>query len=424
MNGKPGTITLIGSGEMAESMAKTHRLLMAHLNEPVRAVFIDTPAGFEVNIDEISAKAIDYFRQHFAVSLAVASYKCAPEAAPAETEEAVRKLTRANYIFAGPGSPTYAVRNWRDAPVWQAIARQLQEGVQLVLASAAAIAISRFALPVYEIYKAGQDPHWRDGLNLMAPFGLDLVVIPHWNNAESKYDTRFCFMGERRFVALERALPEPTVVLGIDEYTACSLDLNEDRALVSGAGAVTIRRRGEERSFQAGSSFSIDELRTRARPASPRRKESSGAELASLQPPSAARPSADQVLQTLTNQVASARRAFDAPEPAWSMTDASRSLYELAQALDSAEQAGANGGATQRARATLGELALDLSQRTVDGEQRPGDIAPLVNLLIDLRAELRAAKQFALADRIRERLSHLGIALEDRPTGTQWRQSS
>ncbi len=414
MNVKPGTITLIGSGEMSESMAKTHRLLMAGLNEPVRAVFIDTPAGFQVNIDEISQKAVEYFQQHFAASLAVASFKCAPEAAPVETEEAVRKLTRANYIFAGPGSPTYAVRNWRDSPVWQAIARQLQQGAQLVLASAAAIAISRFALPVYEIYKAGQDPHWRDGLNLLAPFGLDLAVIPHWNNTEGgTHDTRFCYMGDRRFAALEQALPEQVVVLGIDEYTACSLDLKEDHALVSGAGAVTIRRRGEERIFPAGSSFHLDELRIGARPPSPRRTESSGTIL----------PSADQALQTLTDRLANARRAFDTPEPAWSITDASRSLYKLAQALDSAEEAGANGGATRSARATLGELALDLSQRAVDGKQLPGDIAPLVNLLIDLRAELRAAKQFALADRIREQLAHLGIVLQDSPGGTHWRQT-
>ncbi len=414
MNAKPGTITLIGSGELAESMAKTHRLLMARLNEPVRAVFVDTPAGFEVNIDEISSKAVDYFRQRFATPLTVASYKCTAEATPADTEDAVHKLLHANYIFAGPGSPTYAVRNWRDTPVWQTIARQLQEGTQLILASAAAIAISRFALPVYEIYKAGEDPNWRAGLDLLASYGLNLAIIPHWNNAEGgKYDTRFCFMGEGRFAALERALPAETTVLGVDEYTACILDLKEQQASVVGAGGVTIRRQGRERIFQAESSFSLDELRTGgAKPAAvPTERQ-------------AAPPDPGQALQTLNDQLARARRTFETADPVGSMTDASRSLYELAQALDSAQDAGVNGRATERARETMGELALGLAQRTTEDDRRPGNIAPLVELLIDLRAQLRAGKQFALADRIREELTHLGITLEDTPSGTHWRQSS
>jgi len=53
-----------------------------------------------------------------------------------------------------------------------------------VAASAAALTIGRFTLPVYEIYKVGQDIHWVDGLDILSQFGLHLVVVPHWNNAE------------------------------------------------------------------------------------------------------------------------------------------------------------------------------------------------------------------------------------------------
>ncbi|NDJ78248.1 MAG: cysteine--tRNA ligase [Chloroflexi bacterium] len=45
----------------------------------------------------------------------------------------------------------------------------------------------------------------------------------------------------------------------------------------------------------------------------------------------------------------------------------------------------------------------------------------LVRLLIDLRAEARADKDFAKADQIRDRLLELGVTLEDRPDGTIWR---
>ena len=48
-------------------------------------------------------------------------------------------------------------------------------------------------------------------------------------------------------------------------------------------------------------------------------------------------------------------------------------------------------------------------------------VGGLMQLLIDLRAEARKAKNFALGDQIRKRLGELGVTLEDRPGGTGWR---
>jgi cysteinyl-tRNA synthetase len=44
-----------------------------------------------------------------------------------------------------------------------------------------------------------------------------------------------------------------------------------------------------------------------------------------------------------------------------------------------------------------------------------------MQLVIELRADARKNKNFALADQIRQRLSQFGITLEDRPGGTGWR---
>ena len=44
----------------------------------------------------------------------------------------------------------------------------------------------------------------------------------------------------------------------------------------------------------------------------------------------------------------------------------------------------------------------------------------LVGILVDLRTELRAKKEFALADSIRDRLAELGITLKDTAQGTIW----
>jgi len=52
----------------------------------------------------------------------------------------------------------------------------------LIFASAAAIAVNRHALPVYEIFKVGEDLHWKLGLDLFGQYGLDLTIVTQWNN--------------------------------------------------------------------------------------------------------------------------------------------------------------------------------------------------------------------------------------------------
>lgn len=345
----PGTITFIGSGEMSEAMGKVHRAVMSRIEGPVRTAFLDTPAGFQLNADEISAKAAEYFKQRFDLDLSVASFKAAAAATPDQVDDALRKLWRANYIFAGPGSPTYAVRNWQKTPILEEMARRLATGAHLVFASAAAIAMGRYALPVYEIYKVGEELHWVEGLDLLGPYGIELAIVSHWNNAEGgTHDTRYCFMGEPRFKRLEESLPDSTAILGIDEYTACIVDLGSDECQVMGAGQVTIRRKGREIHHPAPTAFELAQLR--------------GTGLAG---------ELGYPLQTYTSP----------------------------QTIEEAEE-------------TLHEPRADDT----------ATVAPFVELIIWVRAQLRAAKQWALTDEIRERLSTLGIILEDGPKETAWRK--
>ena len=72
-----GTITLIGSGEMSPGMSKTHREVISAVPSPLEPVFLDTPAGFQLNVDQISEKAIRYFKKHFNLNLTIASFKSA-----------------------------------------------------------------------------------------------------------------------------------------------------------------------------------------------------------------------------------------------------------------------------------------------------------------------------------------------------------
>src|SRR5437879_3080021 len=187
---------------------------------------------------------------------------------PSAGAAAPSRLRTAGFVFAGPGSPSYALSVWRGSPVPEALATKLAEGGAVVFSSAAALTLGRFSVPVYEIYKVGHPVHWLDGLDLLRAAGFEgsCVVIPHYDNAEGgTHDTRFCYLGERRLAVMEEMLPEDAWVLGIDEHTVLVADLDAKTVSVSGRGVLTVRRRGKSRVFPSGTRLTIDELRAAAR---------------------------------------------------------------------------------------------------------------------------------------------------------------
>lgn len=381
-----GTITLIGSGEFGETMGKVYRAIFARMSDSPTAVFLDTPAGFELNADAIYDKAVEYFAKRLDVDLQRASFKNKTRASAMETADALDILRRADFIFAGPGSPSYAIQHWKHTPVWETVRDRFVRDAHLVFASAAAIAVGAFALPVYEIYKAGHDPYWLDGMNLFATFGMNLVIVPHWNNAEGgTYDTRFCYMGETRFREMEQALPADAVVLGIDEYTACLFDTAAQSCQVMGAGSVTLRCDGREWMHAAGESFTFDQLR------------------------------ASGLLRERAVVLAEGQTENDGTD------ETSRYLLHLARALGATTAPEEKRDLIERAHDTMHELAADWIDDAHTGNQ--ADIAPFVETLIHIRKELRAVKQFALADEIRARLAELDIVLQDSSAGTTWRKN-
>jgi hypothetical protein len=258
-----GTFTFMSSGETSARMSPAHRAIMTRLNEPLRAIFLDTPAGFQENATELAEKAAGYFRQNLQQELSIVTFKARRNATPDQIQSVADQILAANYIFSGPGSPTYAVRNWINTPIAEAFAAQLRNGQHLIFASSAAIAASRFVVPVYELYKAGHDPYWVDGLDLLGPYGLELAIAPHWNNSEggTAFDTRYCFIGKRRLKEMESLLPDTASIVGIDENTACVFDLAAKQCEVIGAGRVILRRRGQEKTFGAGAKFNWEEFR-------------------------------------------------------------------------------------------------------------------------------------------------------------------
>lgn len=259
---QPRLLCLMGSGEMSPGMVKVHADLLRRVGGPsAQAVMLDTSYGFQENADELTARAQRFFEARVRHAIDVASLRNLDEADGELTEQAYRLLAGAAYIFAGPGSPSYTVRHWRRSRVPELLARHLASGGCVTLSSAAAIAVGRLALPVYEIYKVGEPPHWIDGLDLLRPLGLDVTVMTHYDNTEGgTHDTRYCYMGARRLARLESQLPGEMSILGIAEHTAAILDLESRTLEVRGRGFVAIRRPGGEHQVGAGESVSLESL--------------------------------------------------------------------------------------------------------------------------------------------------------------------
>jgi cysteinyl-tRNA synthetase len=96
-------------------------------------------------------------------------------------------------------------------------------------------------------------------------------------------------------------------------------------------------------------------------------------------------------------------------------------LFDLVRSINQARDDGAGEEALSKAQDLLCELAGVLGLRLHVDRQEAREAAPFIELLIDVRNELRDAKQWALADLIRDRLGELGVVLEDLKDGTIWK---
>lgn len=95
-------------------------------------------------------------------------------------------------------------------------------------------------------------------------------------------------------------------------------------------------------------------------------------------------------------------------------------LFDLAREINRAREAGQSINEAQEALRNLGSiLGLTFQGQSTNGRDLLS-AAPFIDLLLSTRAELRQAKQYALADKIRDGLAAQGIVLEDTSQGTQW----
>ncbi len=410
-------LVLMGSGETTPTMVEPHKRVAVALGPDPDAVLVDTPYGFQENADELTRRTIDYFDHHVGLSVAAVSLRDADAASAAERGAAAARVEAADWVFAGPGSPTYLRHHWTAAGVVDAVRRRLARPGATVFASAAACTVGRRTVPVYEVYKVGQPPHWQDGFDLTAELGLDCVVIPHFDNAEGgTHDTRYCYLGERRLAAMEDDLDDATWVLGVDEHTALVVDLDAGTTRIEGRGGVTVRVRGRHVVFPAGSAPTLDDLRAAAR--GERRPNHGAAPADATEAPGGPDTGTESVL---LDEVAALEARFDAALADGDAELAAAVVVELEELLHAWLADPNQTDEADRGRQVLHRLVARLGSVAQTGLHDHEElVTPLVDELVDLRARARASRDFDTGDRIRDALGAAGVEVRDTPDGAEW----
>jgi len=262
-----GPIALLGSGETSLAGGRIFETIARRYPPPFRIAILETPAGFELNTPRVAGRVGDFMQEHLQnfnprIDIIPARQRGTPFSP--DNPKILQPLLQANIIFMGPGSPTYAVRQLKGSLAWDLVRARHRLGAALVFASAAVIAIGACSLPVYEIYKVGEEVSLLPGLDLFAVLNLPLSVIPHWNNTDGgdEVDTSRCFIGIERFNQWCNLLPTRHMTVGLDEHTGIIIDFATGKCTVSGVGSVTLLRACNPKNFPAGAEFPISELGT------------------------------------------------------------------------------------------------------------------------------------------------------------------
>ena len=424
----PRILAIMGSGETAPTMAKVHRSLFERFGAgTVPAAILDTPYGFQENADDLSARTVRFFQESLGREVGVASYRSRDvDAVTAAT--AVARVREARYLMAGPGSPSYALRQWVDGPIPTALADGLRDGGILTMASAAALTLGAVTIPVYEIYKVGDDPNWMAGLDLIGPAtGLAAAVVPHYDNAEGgNHDTRFCYMGERRLRMLEGQLPAGTFILGVDSHTALVLDLEDRTATVAGLGGVTIRVNGRSTVFPSGSAVAIQALADAARSlasgetAVPPADGVDGIAGHDEVPGDDATSGPPRAAEHIRDEMAELEGSFIDALGRGDGRAAVAALLDLDSAIEARMRAGEDSPDLDDASSTFRALIVRLGEVAATGVDERSTVEPFVEALLGLRARARDARDWETADLVRDQLIGAGVEIRDGATGSSW----
>jgi hypothetical protein len=219
---------------------------------------------------------------------------------------------------------------------------------------------------------------------------------------------------------LEATLPEDAFVLGVDSHTALVLDLATGTATVSGLGGVTVRVAGRNAFFASGREVPIVALGEAARELAAGLAvdvdgEFGGGHLGT--PGGHAAPAAAPIRDSMAELEGSFIEAVGRGD----IRTAVGALLDLDSAISARVRHGEDSPDLDNADATFRSLIARLGERAEIGTRDPRlTVEPFVATLLELRARARAARDWATADLVRDRLAAAGVEVRDGPEGSTW----
>jgi cysteinyl-tRNA synthetase len=130
----------------------------------------------------------------------------------------------------------------------------------------------------------------------------------------------------------------------------------------------------------------------------------------------------EEAAAALQSQVAATQEGFvESMDDDFNTAGALGHLFDLVRAINQARADGISGDVLEGSQAVFLELAQVLGLTLEREERHAAEVDPFIDLLVELRTELRRQKKWGLSDKIRDRLANLEVILEDAKEGTTWR---
>ncbi|CAB4793595.1 unannotated protein [freshwater metagenome] len=226
---------------------------------------------------------------------------------------------------------------------------------------------------------------------------------------------------------MEQLLPDGAFVLGLDEHTGVILDLEADTASVVGLGVLTLRRGGISTEIRTGQTVPIDmlragpEARSAASPSSTSPVSTSASDTAAVVAPSAGPLGEASAAPSLAGDAARLGAIFDEALANRDAAQAVSAMLDLDEAIVGWSTDTLQSDASTRARALLRSMIVRLGEAAVGGLADPRSIlGPVIDVALNARLEVRAAKRYDLSDMIRDGLAAAGVEVRDTPDGQVW----
>jgi cysteinyl-tRNA synthetase len=219
-------------------------------------------------------------------------------------------------------------------------------------------------------------------------------------------------MGKPRFQQLERLLPDDATIIGIDEHTACIIDLNAQRIDIQGIGNVTIRKKGREIKFDKKDQIPLEALVKEINQRDWAQKEVDGIEQAG---------DLSLSIKSLLNKVTVIEASFRKGLASHDQKETTNALLELDSAIWKAQKDLEDEENISQAREILRDSIVLLgAELGASPRHLRKCLSPLVEQMLQLRARFRKEQKWSEADRIREILQQSNIQVEDTKDGIRW----